>query len=211
MCITSPFVRRLMQIVIPGLLLLLLLTGCGTGGSTGATGTSGSTPGHGGSTSSLPAPVGQVTEFPVTSGTDPEGITAGPDGNLWFTDNKGTRSGVSLRPAPSPSSLCPQLVANLRELPPGRMATSGLPNSRGTRSGVSLPPALSPSLRSMFPIPAGSPPGRMATSGLLSYNADRAHYADRHDTEFHLPTSNTSAGIIAGPDGNLWFTESRTQ
>jgi virginiamycin B lyase len=33
-------------------------------------------------------PVGQVTEFPIpTSGSERNGIAAGPDGDLWFTEN----------------------------------------------------------------------------------------------------------------------------
>ena len=34
------------------------------------------------------AAAGTVTEFPVPSGS-PVGITAGPDGNLWFADSAG--------------------------------------------------------------------------------------------------------------------------
>ena len=41
------------------------------------------------SLSSLPALAtgGSITEFPIkTTGSDPLGITSGPDGNLWFTE-----------------------------------------------------------------------------------------------------------------------------
>ena len=34
--------------------------------------------------SSLAAPQSPIREFPLPAGTGPEGITAGPDGNLWF-------------------------------------------------------------------------------------------------------------------------------
>ncbi len=30
-------------------------------------------------------PAGNVTEYPLSFGTDPVGIISGPDGNLWFT------------------------------------------------------------------------------------------------------------------------------
>jgi virginiamycin B lyase len=34
-------------------------------------------------------PSGVVTEFPIpTPGSRPTGITAGPDGNLWFTESR---------------------------------------------------------------------------------------------------------------------------
>jgi virginiamycin B lyase len=39
-------------------------------------------------------PVGAVTEFPLpTAGSAPVGITAGPDGNLWFAEQAGNRIG----------------------------------------------------------------------------------------------------------------------
>ena len=35
-----------------------------------------------------------ITEFPVpTANSEPYGITAGPDGNLWFTETGQARSG----------------------------------------------------------------------------------------------------------------------
>jgi len=46
------------------------------------------------SLSSLPAwaAAGTVTEFPVPGG-EPSVITAGPDGNLWFTERDGNQIG----------------------------------------------------------------------------------------------------------------------
>ena len=39
------------------------------------------------------AAAGTVTEFPVPSRGGPEFITAGPDGNLWFTERAGNKIG----------------------------------------------------------------------------------------------------------------------
>ncbi len=40
------------------------------------------------------ARVGRIDEFSIpTSGSDPFGITAGPDGNLWFTEVRGNNIG----------------------------------------------------------------------------------------------------------------------
>jgi streptogramin lyase len=40
------------------------------------------------------ADTGTITEFPVpTSGSAPEGIAAGPDGNLWFSEQSGNKIG----------------------------------------------------------------------------------------------------------------------
>src|SRR6266702_311573 len=46
-------------------------------------------------TASIPAsPTKNITEFaPSTAGSKPEGITAGPDGNLWFTEFDGNKIG----------------------------------------------------------------------------------------------------------------------
>src|SRR5579863_9533891 len=86
MCFISQWVRRLTLIGIPGLLLILLLSACGgTGGSTNSTDTS-STPSTGGAKSIPATTAGKITEFSVTSGSNLYGITAGPDGNLWFIE-----------------------------------------------------------------------------------------------------------------------------
>ena len=83
----SPFVRGIMRIGMPGLLLLFLLTGCGTGASTSATGTSNTTSTTGVSKSTPTSSTGKIAEFPVTaSGIDLIGITSGPDHNLWFSE-----------------------------------------------------------------------------------------------------------------------------
>jgi streptogramin lyase len=48
------------------------------------------------SLSSAPAwaTAGTITEFPIpTANSQPRGITAGPDGNLWFTESSGDKIG----------------------------------------------------------------------------------------------------------------------
>ena len=50
-----------------------------------------------------------ITEFPVpTASAGPDGITAGPDGNLWFAEGSVTGSKIgqfvsSMRPVPHPT------------------------------------------------------------------------------------------------------------
>ena len=69
-----------------------------------------------GAASASAAPVGEVTEFSLSSGSGPRGITAGPDGNLWFTGVRAAaESGGSLRRARSPSSR----LNHRRQLPVG--------------------------------------------------------------------------------------------
>ena len=73
---------------------------------------------------------------PHRRGSEPREITAGPDGNLWFTESTATRSARSTRrPTPSPSSPSPPPA-------PGRLgsrraptATSGSPSSTATKIG----------------------------------------------------------------------------
>src|SRR5260370_1069664 len=79
MRISKQFAHRCIRTGILGLFILLLSACGGTGGSTNSTTTSNATP------IKRTLPAGKITEFPVTSGSQPAGITAGPDGNLWFT------------------------------------------------------------------------------------------------------------------------------
>jgi virginiamycin B lyase len=44
-------------------------------------------------------PAGVITEFSEGLTDSPSGITAGPDGNLWFTEADATGSGASPRRA----------------------------------------------------------------------------------------------------------------
>src|SRR5437667_782335 len=44
--------------------------------------------------SASPGAVGTITKFPLpTPGSHPPGITSGPDGNLWFTEEIGNKIG----------------------------------------------------------------------------------------------------------------------
>ena len=118
-------------------------------------------------------PRGTITEFPLpTPRSVPRWITAGPDGNLWFTEYAGntigriTPRGTSHRvPDPDAGAIA------VRDRRRRRTATSGSRSSTPIRSGASRPAAIV--------------------------------------TEFALPTAGRGRrGITAGPDGNLWFTES---
>jgi len=116
-------------------------------------------------------PQGVVTEFPVpTFDSFPDGIAAGPDGALWFTENVGNKI--------------------------GRITTSGT--------------------ISEFPIPtAGSRPIGIATGSdgnlwFVERSGDKIGRITPHGavTEFPLPSTGVvPVWITAGPDGALWFTE----
>ena len=129
---------------------------------------------------SIPAaPALSITEFPLPSANNsPGGIAAGPDGNLWFTEELynqqfgtiGTKIG---RISPS---------GTITEFP----LLSANSSPRGITAG--------PDGNLWFTESGSGKIGRISPSGTI--------------TEFRLPDpTNAPAGITAGPHGNLWFTE----
>ncbi len=155
----------------------------------------------------LPAPAQTISEFPVTTpGSDPGGITVGPDGNLWFTEffvGKIGRITTDGTVTEFPAAGNPQFVVvgsdgnlwfteqSIYKI--GHMSTSG---SFGDY------PVTSPDA-GLVGIAAGSDGnlwfceasagniGRITTGGTV--------------TEF--PVSGFPLQIAAGSDGNLWYGE----
>jgi streptogramin lyase len=153
------------------------------------------------------------------------GITAGPDGNLWFTYagqqnaiGRLTPAGDVLRVTDgalprAPASIATGPDGNLwftdQGDPPaiGRMTTGGLVNefSAGLRPG-SLPGAITPGPDgAMWFVDGGyygaasSPAiGRISPSGEITEFSAGLQPGNRSSVE----------DITAGPDGNLWFTDS---
>jgi streptogramin lyase len=164
------------------------------------------------------AAAGTVTEFNVPSGA-PFAITAGPDGNLWFTDSASaigriTPSGsITLFPVPGsrPEYITAGPDGNLwftdratTEI--GRITTGGsftefpVPTAGSILKGITAGP--DGNLWFTEDVLGGKGNkidgkiGRITTAGSI--------------TEFPLPKSCTFVfcgpiGITAGPDGNLWF------
>ena len=181
---------------------------------------------------------------------DPVGITAGPDGALWFTNcGTTTRSGGSPPPGRSPTTPAPasttrrdhgrarrravvhqlrqqldradhhrrdghQLHRPRHQQPAGdhgraRTARCGSPTTATTRSGGSPPPGWSPTT----PAPAsttrrGSRPGRTARCGSPTTATTRSGGSPPPGsvTNYTGTGIDEPAGITAGPDGALWFT-----
>jgi streptogramin lyase len=172
-------------------------------------------------------PDGQITEFdiPTPHGMypgSPGGITAGPDGNLWFTEPLGGKIGRitpdgTLTEIPLPTgSADPDgitagpdgnlwfteafQIANGNKI--GRITPDGsitefplpTPNSLGFTEEITA----GPDGNLWFPEGQRNQIGRITPDGTL--------------TEFPLPTpsfdpARGTPGITAGPDGNVWFTE----
>ena len=152
-----------------------------------------------------------ITEFPVlTANAQPGGITAGPDGNLWFTEffvGKIGRITTAGTVTEFPAAGNPQVIVtgsdgnlwftetSISKI--GRMTTAG---------GFTDFPVLTPG--GLIGIAAGSDGnlwfveannakiGRITTAGVV--------------TEFPVPSGGIPAQIASGPDGNLWFTNLTT-
>ena len=195
-----------------------------------------------------------INDFPIPTPTACLGITAGPDGNLWFTEGIGNKIGESPRRPRHHRVRHPhrqqQALSGSR---PGPTATSGSPrtatrSARSTRrptpspSSPSPPPTADPGGITAGPdgnlwfteyvgdqigeinptrthhrihrphansVPSTSPPGPTATSG----SPRSANKIGEITPTTHASPSSPSprptrpCGITAGPDGNLWFTE----
>jgi virginiamycin B lyase len=165
---------------------------------------------------------GQVfTEFPVpkTQSLSLGGITAGPDGNVWFTASGGfpdearivriTPAGV-MTPFLFPNSATSNTDGitagpdgnlwfteqNIDGI--GRITTAGVADDFPLAGNVSFPASITAgpdgALWFTESSAASNRVGRITTAGMI--------------TEFPVPTPGSGPrSIAAGPDGALWFTE----
>jgi streptogramin lyase len=124
------------------------------------------------------AAVGTITEFSPAG--LPRGITAGPDGNLWFTEEAGNQIG--------------------RITPSGSITEFPLPTKCGLSGGCE-PWSITtgPDGNLWFTELDGNRVGRITPTGSIT--------EFRLVGTCGYPTGCGPAGITSGPDGNLWFTE----
>jgi streptogramin lyase len=160
--------------------------------------------------------IGQITEYSLPSGSGPTGVTAGPDGNLWFTDfstnkvGKITTSGTiteyslpeksepySITPGPAKENAVWFTDANTNKI--GKITTSGTITEYSLPS-ESRPKGITagPDGNLWFAERATHKIGKITTSGTV--------------TEYSLPEKSEPIGITAGPakENALWFTERGT-
>jgi virginiamycin B lyase len=124
-------------------------------------------------------PSGSVTEFGAGITNPVAGITAGPDGNLWFTE--ADRIGRI-----TPSGSVTEFAAGIRlAASPGAITAGPDGNLWFIEQGIE------PDTEHGFQGISGAI-GRITPSGQVTEFLDR------------IPLQ--SAGITAGPDGNVWFT-----
>jgi streptogramin lyase len=126
-------------------------------------------------------PSGEITEFDIpTANAIAGGITAGPDGNVWFTEYA-TRKVASISPS---SGTVTEFL-----LPGGTLGSA-------FKDSVPVPflNTLGPDGNVWFTEQSTDRVGSITPAGAI--------------TAFNIPTTNALAyGIASGPDGNVWFTE----
>jgi virginiamycin B lyase len=163
---------------------------------------------------------GTISEFPLPSASKLlSGITAGPDGALWFTEVNDKKIGRmtttgEFTELPVPSSTGPQITAG----PDGALwyvdgHKRRIVRITTTGTVTEFPQPLAQNLIGLTPGPDGAlwftdclepQIGRITTAGVIS----TFHLPPAAQSSVDKTTPNLGAcGITAGPDGALWFTE----
>jgi hypothetical protein len=160
-----------------------------------------------------------ITEFPLPIPFSvPVGITAGPDGNVWFTEQSGnnigqiTSAGIITEFEVPPNPTAFNVPLGITDGPNGNLwftesfaASIGQITPSGIVSDFQLPASSQP-----FWITSG-PDGNLwfteesfpGDSGLIGQITTAGVI-----TEFSVPTTSSNPfGITTGPDGNFWFAE----
>ena len=151
------------------------------------------------------------TAYPLPTGLSvPNGITTGPDGNLWFAERLGnaigriTTAGVITHfPVPTSDSFPNGISAgtdgnlwfterNAEKI--GRITTAGVITEFSfSASGKLYWITSGPDGNLWFTEETGDRIGRITPAGVI--------------TQFSLPAGSDPVEITSGPDGNLWFAE----
>jgi virginiamycin B lyase len=161
--------------------------------------------------SALPQSVGRfgrITEFPLRGNNHPGGITAGPDGAVWFTEpllnnriGRITTSGkATFYNVPQPGGVAWGITAGPDGAlwfamggGVGRISVTGIITYYATGQAPCDDIALGPDGALWLTQSGSDRIGRLTTSGQF--------------TSYSLPQNARPLGITAGPDGALWFTE----
>jgi streptogramin lyase len=149
----------------------------------------------------------------TTANARPQGITAGPDGAMWFTEQCGNNIGrdsggvITEYPIPTSASSAEQIASG----PDGNLWFTEASNGKVGRitTGGTITEFALPAATSLYGIAAGpdgamyftddlkSKIGRISTAGVMS--------------EIPLAKFGTPNIIVQGPDANMWFTDVANQ
>jgi streptogramin lyase len=170
-----------------------------------ATNASGTTPAYSKATSLVRA-TGTITEYTPPAGSEPVGVTAGPDGNIWFTSwaahlGKMTVGGAFTEYALPAGSHPLSLTSGAGEtlwFTNGFLAKIGKITTAGSITEYSMPAGAYP-----YRIVTG-PDGNMWVTDAQRSKVVKVNPSTGAMTEYSFPASSVPNGIVAGPDGNLW-------
>ncbi len=158
------------------------------------------------------------TEYPITTSNSlPLGITAGHDGNLWFTEYDTNQIGRITTAGLVTEFPLPTSCGSTSGCEPFGITAGPDGNLWFTEFQASQIGRITPSGSiTEYPLPtSNSLPADITagSDGNLWFTEDATNQIGRITpsgsiTEYPLPTANSGPyGITAGPDGNLWFTE----
>jgi streptogramin lyase len=173
---------------------------------------------------SWPASALAIDEYPIpTPASKPGGISLGPDGALWFTEEAHTANKIGrvstggvvsefggLSPAPLPTT-------SLTETGPTEITLGPDGNLWFTEIGNNKIGRITPTgVVTEFSVP-GATPSR--PDGIVAGPDDRLWFTQSNSSqigaitttgvvdEYPLPAGSNPGDITVGPDGKLWFTE----
>jgi streptogramin lyase len=167
---------------------------------------------------------GAIHEYAIpTTGSQPNGITAGPDGNLWFTEHYGSSGNGTIAKVTTagtfteyplltfagPTTIAAGPDGNLWFIEQAENIAKITPGGTLTEFAIPIPGG--------FPYPApetiaAGPDGNLySTSGNGNNNTQNTVWKTTPGgafTGFAIPTAlSFPLGITTGPDGNLWLAE----
>jgi streptogramin lyase len=158
------------------------------------------------------AATGGIVEYATpTAGSQPNGITTGPDGNVWFTEYSSNKIGRITPAGVVTEFTVPTASSGPRNITSGPNGNLWFTEYFGSKIGeittagvfTEFPTALNVGPRGI----AAGPDGNV---WFTEFNANRIGVITTSGTitEYSVPTANSGPrGIDPGPDGNLWFTE----
>lgn len=156
---------------------------------------------------------GTITQH-VGLGTGPfQGLAAGADGNLWVADQGGSGSGAMLQ-----VSMQAQLVGTYAPLDTGITATAI--GSNGKVYVISSAGSLYYIVTPHFPVASNTLPGACTSPSAIAEDPQDGNiYVGCSSALVQIPPSGSPVaiglgqndgvrGVVAGPDGSIWFTGS---
>jgi virginiamycin B lyase len=153
-----------------------------------------------------------LAEYPVpTARSQPWGITTGPDGALWFTEEEADQIGRitvngSITEYPTQNCCFPTFITTGGD---GRLwFTEELPGQIGAMStNGAVEYFTPPTAQLLYGITTAST-GEVWWTALAGENKIGKIDASGNITEFPVPSEGTGiAGVVEGSDGNIWFTQ----